>query len=404
MARRFDHSFQPVGHPERVGYSAKKRNGQLSVVFTGPDGNRVEKGTGFKKEDANWHEEAERAIAKAYAPVTPLSHLHTFADALQQVRDTASHTRPETLRSFESAVKALQSTLPVAHVEDVSPETVKRFGRLWLAGEGTRGKRSPVTLSYYMRALSAFYNHLIELGLVQHNLWKGVKVPKAEKNKKPAPKEDHIDAFFRWVRERYPEWESLHAFLDLKAVSGSRTFDLCQMKSDQLQAGRIHFDASHSKTKESRDIPLPGELFDRLVRVKGRVHLWEGLFHQIGVYRKMSNGLPDAFSPRTIYHVVNNIFREFSDSHPALPRLSPHALRRRAITRVVMATGNVDLTAQAIGLHPQTARTYYLDAKQAFDTDGVFKALAESLLPNRGKIEGKPAGDGAKEAENKGDS
>lgn len=89
----------------------------------------------------------------------------------------------------------------------------------------------------------------------------------------------------------------------------------------------------------------------------------------------------NAFSPKTVYWVVNNIFREFAEQHPDRKHLTPHALRRRAITLVATATQSVDATAQAIGLNPATARRYYLDSKRAFDSDEVFRKMSAALIP-----------------------
>jgi hypothetical protein len=84
-----------------------------------------------------------------------------------------------------------------------------------------------------------------------------------------------------------------------------------------------------------------------------------------------------------VYVVVNNIFREFNEANPDQPRFTPHALRRRAITATVKATGSVDAAATAIGVHPQTARSHYLDAQQAFDTADIMRKVAESRRPKR---------------------
>jgi hypothetical protein len=48
---------------------------------------------------------------------------------------------------------------------------------------------------------------------------------------------------------------------------------------------------------------------------------------------------------------------------------------------MVAATGSIDRTAQAIGVHPDTARRHYLDTKQAFDFAELFKKMATVLVP-----------------------
>ena len=214
----------------------------------------------------------------------------------------------------------------------------------------------------------------------------GVKIPKAEKRKKPVPAEATVTAFFDWVRTRYPQWVALHALLRLKAVSASRTADLCQLKTDQLRAGRLAFTADIVKTKEERSLPLPPDLFETLRGVAGPVWLWEGDFYAgIRLYRPSKNVLPKSFNWKTVYFVVNNVFREFSEAHPDHPPLTPHAFRRRAITLTVQATGSVDAAAAAIGVHAQTARAHYLDATRAFDTDAtLLRAMAALDAPAGG--------------------
>ncbi|MEO2090852.1 MAG: hypothetical protein ABGY75_15330 [Gemmataceae bacterium] len=60
-------------------------------------------------------------------------------------------------------------------------------------------------------------------------------------------------------------------------------------------------------------------------------------------------------------------------------KLRLHGLRKRAITLTTLATQSVDATAQAIGIDPQAARTYYLDARAAFSGTEVLKRMAGVL-------------------------
>jgi hypothetical protein len=43
--------------------------------------------------------------------------------------------------------------------------------------------------------------------------------------------------------------------------------------------------------------------------------------------------------------------------------------------------GRKHATAQAIGINPQTARRYYLDAQAVFDSDALLKKMAGVLNP-----------------------
>ena len=81
---------------------------------------------------------------------------------------------------------------------------------------------------------------------------------------------------------------------------------------------------------------------------------------------------------------MSNIFREYNAAHPGA-RVKPHDLRKRAITLITVATKSVDETARAVGIDPQTARRYYLDAERAFDSDALLTKMAHVLDPARPK-------------------
>lgn len=302
---------------------------------------------------------------------------------------------PATIAAYRNVVRVLRETLDPAprSAYEVTADHAARFGRLYLAGTYKRGKasdakaytRSASSLATYLRTLAALWGHLLDLSLVAENPWKAVRKPQVEKKRKPVPAEADIDGFFGWVRRRYPSWERLHALLALKAVSGCRTLDLCQLRSDQLRDGRMVWEPGQTKNKEGRAVLLQDDLYQTLRRLAGPVHLWEGFVDDLRRFRPSTNRPVTAFKPATVRWVVNNIFREFAEAHPDRPRLSPHALRRRAVTLTAMATQSVDAAAGAIGIDAQTARSYYLDAQRAFDADEVFRRAAAVLRPKDSK-------------------
>lgn len=397
MAKRYQH-VADLGQDERVPYSAKPRPARncWTVVFSGVGGKRVQLGTHHeirgKTPPIEFHTDAKRLIRDYFHPPAefspPANSQIVWADCVALVERTAPHTRAETVRSFRVATKALIETLPdITGPNAVSQDVVTRFKRVWLAKPKPDGKpRSPATLSYYVRALSALTNHLIDEQVTSANHWKGTKVAKGNREKQPAPEETQVDQFMTWLRGRYPDWTALHLFIETKMVTGCRTFDLCQLPTAAVfgPQNTITFPPATTKTKDSRLVHLPADLWQQLRQHAGQTHLWGRLFAEIPQHRKQSNGLPDEFSARTIRYVINNLFREFSDAHPDQPRFKPHGLRRRAVTRVVMATGgNVDLTAQLLGVNPTTARNHYLDAKKALDSKELAAKVADALRPKK---------------------
>ena len=82
-----------------------------------------------------------------------------------------------------------------------------------------------------------------------------------------------------------------------------------------------------------------------------------------------------------MYWFIDDIFPQYRKAFPDRPPITAHDLRRRAITLMVEATQSVDATAEALGIHPETARKHYLDAKQAYNSAELFKKLASILVP-----------------------
>lgn len=275
----------------------------------------------------------------------------------------------------------------------VTPELANHFAAKFLATTYTRTskegakrrKRSPATLSYYLRALSALWRLFADLGYVQVNPWKGVRKREQEKKAPSVPSEDSITHFMTWVKTRYPGWERLELLLRVKMLSGCRSSDICQLLTDQLKDDVLVFVASQTKTKSGRSVPLPADMFARLKALAGAHYLWERMLEDIHQYRPSRNRLPTAFKPTTLFWVLSNLFREYNETFPTRPKLTPHSLRRCAITLMVLATQNVDLTGQAIDVSPATARKHYLDSQRAFNVTEAFKLASEKLNP---KIDG----------------
>ena len=306
----------------------------------------------------------------------------------------AADLSEDTQIAYTKAVRILRQTLEEHEIKPqlpaaITPELAAQFAKLWLSGTYKRGKaanakrfkRRPTTLGFYLRQLSAVWEQFLPLGYARLNPWKTVRKPMTDKQVKPVPTEDQTAHFFAWVKSRYPEWERLHAILELKAFSSCRTSDVCELRSDQLQAGRVVWNAEQTKQREGRSVLLPEEMFKTLKRLAGKVYLWERFVDDLAKFRKSKNRKAKKFSPETVYHVIGNVFREYSDAHLDRPRLSPHSLRRRGITLTVAATQSVDATAAAIGITSACAKEYYVNSQRAFNTDELFRNLSNVLLP-----------------------
>lgn len=409
MARHAEFSTR-VGdgaNARSVGYSSTDRDGFLGVRFVDANGKRVEKMTRCKRRGKtpgpDYHDEATKLIETAYAEIyeTPASAKAKWETTLDEVERLCTQ-KPETLRAMKTAVERFRELVPnVESPADVTPDIANRFALLLLATPYSRGKstverkRTPATLSYYRRSLSALWKRLRKLAHVQGNPWTGVEVPKGEKKLPYVPTAEEMQKFFAYIHTRYPHWERLHALLHLKLHSASRTADISQLKTAQIANQRFVFEAKQTKTKTERVVPLPKDLFDTLRRIAGKEWLWDGWNDDLRKFRPGRNPIPETFQAETVQCVLENIFREYSDSHPDIPRLSPHDFRRRAITSMVEITGSVDAAAELLGVTVQTIRNNYLDPKQAFETNDAFDRLASHhahTIPTLSRHNGEQSG------------
>jgi integrase len=349
---------------------------------------RHELSTGCTTEN-DAHIEAAKLVLKTYRPLIPANPRSTTWDKALAELIKSPGLRPDSIRNYRTVIQVLRSILPETNgPNEITVEHATRFKRLYLQGTTVRGKgdsakkraRSPVSCRTYLRSLRSLWSrHFKELGYVRENPWLDVDYPDVAKKEVVIPTEDTFSHFTTWLLARYPNWALPRLFVTVKSLSGCRTLDLCQVRSEQLRNGKLTFTVHQTKTKRARTVPLPADLCEELRRVAGPTYLWERYTEDAKVYRP-GRKMRDAFDPKTLYWAISNIFREYNAGFPER-RVKPHDLRKRALTLTTLATQSVDATADAIGIDPQTARRYYLDATQSFNGEELLKRMAEILRP-----------------------
>ena len=75
MPRRYEHYAHIPSLGTSIGYSVTERNGFLGVRFLGPGNKRLERMTGHRRRDENFHLEAVKVIAAAYLVSLPDSQV-----------------------------------------------------------------------------------------------------------------------------------------------------------------------------------------------------------------------------------------------------------------------------------------------------------------------------------------
>lgn len=374
----------------RVGYSLKLRGDIYRVQFPDPDheGKYREVSTGCRTE-ADSHVEAAKIVLKAYKPHLPPDPRKAGWEEVETDLARSTDLRPRSLEVYTSTISILRRTVESRGPADVTVEAAKRFRRLYASTGFKRSAkkeakvypRSAKTVENALRRLSGLWGHLKHLGYVKDNPWEEIPRPSVPKRVPVIPTEDDVASFFTWLDEKFPGWELPRLFVEVKALSGCRLNDLCQVLSSQLdvKAKTLTIRAEQDKTHRERVIPLPDDLVKRLAAIKGPTYLWERYNHDAKTYRKGTKS-KDEFTPDYFYNAMKSLFRDYGKTGG---KLRSHGLRKRAITLTTLATQSVDATAQAIGIDAQTARKYYLDAQKAFSGSELLKQMADVLRLKR---------------------
>jgi integrase len=392
MPRRAKFSFLLSDQRTQVGYSLKWRDRYVCVQFPHPtiEGKYIELSTGCTTE-TDAHIEAAKLVLRHYAPVMPVDGSKTtWEEAIEHLKGTPD-LRPDSIRGYLTAVRAVRSIINVKKPSDITEEQAHSFKREFLKGTFKRGKdsdaacytRTPTSCATYLRSLRSLWStHWKPAGFVRSNPWLEVPYPNTPKGKRvKLPNESAVTDLINWLTRRYPNWELPLLFIKTKLVAGCRTLDLCKAKSADLDGNSLTLSASVTKTRTARTVPLPADLANRLHKVKGPIYLWEKSVEECRQFRSGTrNQIADEFDPSTWRWTIQNLFREFNEKRAKKDQVRPHDLRARAITLVAAATQSVDATAEALGVDPQTAR-HYLDAGKAFQGSELLKKFAQILLP-----------------------
>jgi integrase len=102
-----------------------------------------------------------------------------------------------------------------------------------------------------------------------------VEQPDLDRREVKFVRQGDISEFFDWLEERYPGWAMPRLFFSSKAATACRLEDVCSLRSEQLQDGRLVFAADITKNRSERDAILPADVYAALDAYKGETYLWE---------------------------------------------------------------------------------------------------------------------------------
>jgi integrase len=279
---------------ERVRYALIERpdyDAYIYVRFRGRDGRRVMRSTGqTKKSSPQTIDAAHRIVLEEYGQVAPSSGKVTWEDAKGKLAEAmaADGKRPRTVQGYLETLDKLIAMFPLAKGPvDVSDRMAGDFKTKYAAGRFTRrrrlkkGEEAPTrarktkSLDSRIRTLKAAFGWFKSLRLVDANPFKGVSAPELDRHEVKYVREGDVTHFFGWLDERFPGWRMPQMFFSVKALSACRLDDLCNLRSSQLQDGRLVFAADQTKNRSERYAPLPADLYAELYAYRGEAFLWE---------------------------------------------------------------------------------------------------------------------------------
>lgn len=384
---------------ERIRYALSERvDGEGTgyyVRFRAPDGKRVKRSTdSTKKADAVG--EAHRIILDEYgqaAAPKPKTLRSTWEEAEERLREEmeADGKRPKTIKGYLETLKKLKGMFPgLRGPSDVTDAEAAQFKTKYSLGKWRGEKPSPKSVDSRLRTLKACFAWFQRSKLIDKNVFEDVSLPKLDRHEVKYVKPDDLDHFDAWLAERWKDWDMPRLFFQVKAMTGCRLGDLCAIRSEQLQDGRIVFPADVTKNRSGRRALLPADVFEALNAYKGPTFLWERYPAEL-IEENRANGWPvhrqkAEFSPTRLYHWVEGIMQAYQSGTGR--DLSSHDFRRAAFTRAAERGIHPKRAAEAFDVTPETMMRNYTATDKKRTADEVLGSLAETLRLN-GRREGR---------------
>ena len=158
--------------------------------------------------------------------------------------------------------------------------------------------------------------------------------------------------------------------------------DICNLKSSQLQDGRLVFTADTTKNRSERYARLPAELYDGAEGICGK-DLCLGTLPAELIAANKANGFPchrqnPEFSPKRLYLWIVQLMQAYQTATGV--HLSSHDFRRAAFTRA--AEMNIHPKRAAVAT-PETMMKYYTATEKKQTANEVLGEMADDLLPKR---------------------
>jgi integrase len=383
---------------ERIRYAffTKPDSPIYFVRFKGKDGRYARLSTGQGKKPGAI-DEAHRLMLEHYDQIPPVSATVTWAVAKEKLKEAlaADNKRPKTVRGYLEGLNRLIEMFPLAKgPADITDRMAEDFKAKYAKGTFTRkpakkGETVPVysrttkSLDSRLRTLKAIFGWFKYLRLIEANPFANVAQPEMDRHEVKYVRQEDLSEFLAWLEGRYSGWRMPHLFFTVKALTGCRLEDVCGLRSDQLQEGRLVLEADQTKNRSERYAILPPDIFAELVAYSGPTYLWERYPSELRQHVKGTSRhcVLDDFSITRFCGWIIALMRDYKKQTGN--DLSSHDFRKAAFTRAAEADIHPKRAAVAFDVTPETMLKYYTATEKKRTADEVLSDLQAALMPTK---------------------
>jgi integrase len=391
-------NFVILRNGERIRYALFEKEDRPGyyVRFKGKDGRYMKPSTGCsRKVDAI--KEAHRIILEHYESVIPKMERVTWDEAKAKLEEAmlADNKRPKTIKGYIETLNRLIEMFPQTRGPgDLSEFLAYEFKVKYANGKFSRRRkkredddigecaRKTVSLDSRLRTLKAVFSWFIDLHLMEKNPFEHVEQPEMDRHEVKYVTREDLMEFFAWLEGRYVGWRMPHLFFTVKAMTGCRLDDLCNIRSEQLIEGRLVFSADQTKNRSERYALLPDDVYLELEAYKGETYLWERYPAELRQHaRGLSKYRVIEFSTHRLYMWVVSLFQDYQQETGR--DLSSHDFRKAAFTRAAEADIHPKRAAVAFDVRAETMLKYYTATEKKRTADDVLSELQDALRPRK---------------------
>jgi len=334
--------------------------------------------------------QAVKLIIAEYSPKVTKTFI-TWADAedMMTVKMKEANRRPRTIQDYLLTLKVLKDLFPDTN----GPTDISLIHAEEFKGRRLKLKIEPITVGEDLDTLSSIWKKWFigQCKLPLTNYWSREVIERPTVDKKDARRllqQEKID-FLGWLNKRWEGWRLPVLCLQVKALTGCRLMQLCSLRKEDLQEGRIVFPAegTGNKKRKDRKAILPPELFAELEALSGPTFVFERFSQDLSqIHRRRGKmhlvATTKAFDPKRLANWLQDEKDRYLKENTGVRHFKLHNFRGTAISEAIEAGADYLEVSKGFAIHPETARQYYEKVDEVRISDGVLGLIQGQSFGN----------------------